>query len=78
MDKEQEINIELVHWSHTCADGCCYNSGTELHLDGEALLHPDGIETSNGYLGEDVETGLTAVLKKLGYNNIKITRKYEE
>ena len=65
---DKPIDIELKSWEHTCGDNCCYTCGTELWLNGEKLEHPDPNQHDNGYLGEDIETGLKSVLMKLGYN----------
>jgi len=50
--------IELEDWSHTCGDGCCYTSGTDIYLNGEKL--------DEQYAGESINA-LKAVLEKLGY-----------
>lgn len=71
-----KLKIELQDWDSTCADGCCYNSGTMLILNGEQLEHPDENQFDNRYLGSDLETGLLAVLKKLGYT-VEIEKTYK-
>jgi hypothetical protein len=66
----RKITIELVDWDSTCADGCCYDYGTILKVDGEELEHPDSSSENfitNRYIGADVKTSLEAVLKYLGY-----------
>ena len=37
MTKKQKLKIELVHWDYTCGDGCCYDYGVRLKLNGEEL-----------------------------------------
>ena len=32
------MKIELVDWEWECGDGCCYESGTELIIDGKSQL----------------------------------------
>lgn len=63
----KKVKITLEEWDYTCGDGCCYNSGTRIYLDGKVLEHPNPEIWDNGYLGEDVTTALLAVLKELGY-----------
>lgn len=63
----QELFIELRYWDYECGDGCCYDSGTTLHMNGEELEHPVE-DVSNSKLGENVKYALVAILKKLGYN----------
>ena len=78
MTKKQKLKIELVHWDYTCGDGCCYNYGVRLKLNGEELEHPDYPEQyDNGYVGCDVEQALLSVLKKLGYE-VEITQTNQE
>lgn len=67
----QEINIELRDWDYTCGDGCCYDYGTELLIDGETIDD----ETSS-YLGDNVQRSLEEVLKKTGFK-FKIEHGYE-
>lgn len=68
MSKEV-VKIELENWDYTCADGCCYDYGTTLKVN--------GIESDNHNAGDDVETALKFTLNQLGYE-VEITQKYEE
>lgn len=54
----QDLKIELEDWDHTCGDGCCYNYGQDIYLNGEKL------DESNA---EDSVRALKAVLTELGY-----------
>jgi hypothetical protein len=63
----KKLKIKLESWHYQCGDKCCDNYGTNLYLNDELLEHPNPKIHDNGYLGQDVETGLHAVLKKLGY-----------
>jgi len=65
---ENNIIITLKEWTHTCADGCCTSYGTKLYLNGKKVEHPNPEIWDNGYVGEDVQTALHAILKELGYN----------
>lgn len=81
MKKTDKILIELEHWDYKCGDGCCYDYGTSLKLNGETLNHPDETEEerfSNAHLGDEVSLALRAVLKELGYTNIEIIYTDEE
>lgn len=31
------MKIETQDWSYTCGDGCCYNYGTTLYIDGNEI-----------------------------------------
>ena len=31
------MKIETQDWSNTCGDGCCYNYGTTLYIDGKEI-----------------------------------------
>lgn len=31
------MKIEFKEWDYTCGDGCCYEWGTDLYVDGEKL-----------------------------------------
>ena len=70
------IDIELKSWHYSCGDGCCDMYGTEMWMNDEKLEHPDPNQHDDGYLGEDIESGLKAVLKKLGYE-VTIKNVYE-
>lgn len=66
-----KITIELKEWDYTCGDGCCYEYGRKVLLNGEELEHPDSTEENwipNSNVGDSVGDSLRAVLKKLGYS----------
>lgn len=71
------IDIKLKSWHYSCGDGCCDLYGTELWMNDEKLEHPNTEQHDSGYLGEDIETGLKAVLMKLGYE-VNINNVYED
>lgn len=31
------MKIEMVDWSYDCGDGCCYEWGVDLFIDGEKI-----------------------------------------
>lgn len=68
------IKITLKNWHYQCSDGCCDNYGTEVLVNGTLLDHPEGL--GSGYVGDDVELSLRAVLEHLGYN-VLIENKYD-
>jgi hypothetical protein len=35
--KAKNVTITLNDWEHECADGCCYDYGTELYVNGELI-----------------------------------------
>ena len=37
MTEPKEITITLNHWDYECSDGCCYDYGTELYVNGEMI-----------------------------------------
>ena len=69
MKKNDELLIELEEWDSTCGDGCCYNYGIDIIVNGERIEDEDG--TNPDQL-------LKAVLTKLGYTNVKVEYKYNE
>jgi len=52
------LEIDLIDWDYNCGDGCCYNSGQDITLNGEKLDEQNA---------EDSKNALTAILTKLGY-----------
>lgn len=62
------LKITLKDWEYTCGDGCCFDYGQDIYLDGEKL---------NEKHAEDSENALRAVLEKLGYK-IEIENIYED
>lgn len=53
----KKVNIKLIDWDSECADGCCYDYGVKVFVDGVEVANTDG----------DREVILIAVLKHLGY-----------
>jgi hypothetical protein len=35
--KAKDVTITLNDWEYECADGCCYDYGTELYVNGELI-----------------------------------------
>ena len=64
MDK-QKVEIVLNEWDYTCGDGCCYDWGVDVIVNGEEMEHKN----------EDTETILRQVLEHLGYE-VDIIRKH--
>jgi len=60
------INIILKSWQHNCGDGCCYDYGVDVSLNGEELDCD----------GTDVQSTLEAVLKELKIK-AEITEDYD-
>lgn len=71
------MKITLREWDYTCGDGCCYNYGTQILIDGKEVEHYDEEQIVNTYVGCDVEVALRSVLKHLGFENVEIEREYE-
>lgn len=69
MKKTDELLIELEEWDSTCGDGCCYNYGINIFINGEQIEDEDG---------SSPQQLLKAVLNKLGYTNVKVEYKYDE
>lgn len=72
------MKITLRDWEYTCGDGCCYEYGTQILIDGKEVEHYDEEQVVNIYVGSDVEVALRSVLKHLGFENVEIDREYEE
>jgi len=65
----KEINIKLVNWDYTCGDGCCYDYGTRLEVD--------GVEITD-YAESNAEDTIEKLLTHLGYKvNIQTETNYE-
>lgn len=61
----KKIKIILRNWDYICGDGCCYDSGVSIEVNGE--------KCDNEYSGDIVEDALKFTLNKLGYEvEIKI------
>lgn len=54
----KKLIIKTKGWSHTCGDGCCYTSGTDVFIN--------DVKVSNGDFN-DIDLILTDVLVSLGY-----------
>jgi hypothetical protein len=65
-EKDEELLIELEEWDHTCNDGCCYDYGVNIFVNGEQIEDEDG---SNPH------QLLKVVLNKLGYTNVQVEYK---
>jgi hypothetical protein len=65
-EKDEELLIELEEWDHTCNDGCCYDYGVNIFVNGEQIEDEDG---SNPH------QLLKAVLNKLGYTDVRVEYK---
>jgi hypothetical protein len=64
----KKLKIKLVDWEYECGDGCCYDSGQDIHLNGKQL---------NENHAENNENALIAVLTELGYE-VEIENKIED
>lgn len=62
INKDSKIIINLEEWDSACGDGCCYNYGTNIYINGEAL-------EEDGHSPHDL---LWAVLTYLGYKDVNI------
>lgn len=54
------MKIETQDWDYTCGDGCCYEYGTNLFIDGEQIderfsCKSDALEGALIRLGFEVE-----------------------
>ena len=65
--KTKDITITFNEWEHECADGCCYDYGTELYVDGEMITTQ---------AEHNVEDTIWNLLTHLGYN-VTIERKFD-
>lgn len=63
MDKSS-ITLTLEDWDYTCADGCCYDYGTDVIINGERV----------STYQSNLEQTLREVLEYLGH---KVEIKYE-
>ena len=54
----QKLRIETKYWTHECADGCCFRTGTEIFVN--------EVSVSQGE-DDDLQTVLKEVLEHLGY-----------
>lgn len=67
MEKEKVL-IETESWDYTCGDGCCYDYGTRLYVNGE--------QVSVGSSDVDV-TAIANVLEVLGYEIVHEDREFD-
>jgi hypothetical protein len=56
--KKKKIHIEMKDWIFKCGDGCCFDSGVDIYVNGNQL--------DEGY-ADNTENALRAVLEHLGY-----------
>jgi hypothetical protein len=56
---KKKVKLATQDWSYTCSDGCCYEYGQRLYVNGKELEHVD--------IHEDPHEAITKVLKQLGY-----------
>ena len=63
----KKIKITFKDWDYTCGDGCCYDAGQDIYLNGQKLDEQHA---------EDSTNALKAVLTKLGYE-IEFNYEYE-
>lgn len=58
MQGKEKLVIELEDWDHTCGDGCCYNWGVTIKVNGIELEQD----------GSSVQSALKGVLEHLDYD----------
>ncbi len=63
---KEKLKIELKEYEYRCPDGCCYDYGTMVKVNGEETLCHN----------QDLESILTRVLEHLGYE-VEIERIYD-
>lgn len=57
MGNKQKIKLTFKDWDYTCGDGCCYDYGTDVFVNGEEVsTHQSNLEQT-----------LRDVLEHLGY-----------
>jgi hypothetical protein len=61
---KKKVKITLTDYGYPCGDGCCYNYGTIIEVNGERLESEDS----------DVASILESVLAHLGYS-VEVTQK---
>ena len=54
-----KVFITLQDWTYECGDGCCFDAGVSLIVN--------GVECNNQNAGGDVEQALVFTLKQLGF-----------
>lgn len=67
---EGKHQIILRDWDFTCGDGCCYDYGTELIVNGEVLTKY--FDSNNG----DYIEQLQAIFDKIGAN-VEINKEHD-
>ncbi|WP_336638416.1 hypothetical protein [Lysinibacillus fusiformis] len=60
-----KVILETEDWDYTCGDGCCYDWGTRLYVNGEAITVSES--------SVDV-TAITGVLEALGHEVVHTYR----
>ena len=64
----EKINITFNHWEYTCGDGCCYEDGIAMSINGEEVCH------NVSYNEQEVAR---SILKYLGIDNYSIDEIYD-
>jgi len=52
-----KTQIIVDYWDHECFDGCCYEYGTSIRINGKEICDSD-----------EVATAIKKVIEHLGYN----------
>jgi hypothetical protein len=66
MNKDKTLKITFTEYGYSCGDGCCYNSGI--------IISVNGVELQNQ--NEDTETIVKQILEHLGYT-VKVEYIYD-
>lgn len=53
---KKKLTLEFEEWNYTCGDGCCYDSGVSLKINGEHVTNY-----------ADCQQGIIETLEHLGY-----------
>lgn len=54
----KKLKLKTEYWDHTCGDGCCHSSGTDIYIN--------DVRVSTGDY-DNIHLILTDVLESLGY-----------
>lgn len=68
---DTKLSIEIVEWSHHCGDGCCFEYGAYLVVNGKPI-------NDDEYNAITPDKALAAMLSYLGYNNFEVEFSEEE